>query len=405
MYFDFHLDQAANLVSRLIFNLCCVCAIIFLLAACSTVGGLVESSIPPQQCNPTELRTGAVIDTATGRVISMDELIARLSNVSIVYIGETHTSLEDHKIQLEILRRLSNSGRCVELAMEMFPVEAQPVLTRYVMGQTSEEEFLKEVRWDKVWGFPYSYYRNLINWQKEKHMPVLGINAPIEVVRKIGHNGLASLTPDERDRVALEFHLDDPANRERIRTEYSVHLKGQIEGFETFFEAQLAWEETMAQTLTERLDKDAANCIIVVAIGKGHISDRLGAPYLASLRRQNEYKTVAPIPIDYPSCTTDPDIADYVVITAESAASHPPRLGIVVQPASTNRGLEILEVMPDSPAAQAHLRKGDIILSIDGSSVESVENVQKALAEGGPNYKILIKRNKKELSVNATIQR
>src|SRR5208283_4588712 len=139
-----------------------------------------------------------VVDTATGNVIGFDELISKLPDAAIVYVGEMHTSEEDHKVQLEVLKKLSQGGRCVELGMEMFPAEAQPVLDRYLSGQMNEEDFLKEVRWQDVWGFPYSLYRGLIDWQKEKHMPVLGLNAPIEVVRKIGRNGLDSLTPDER---------------------------------------------------------------------------------------------------------------------------------------------------------------------------------------------------------------
>jgi uncharacterized iron-regulated protein len=296
-------------------KLCPIWAVLLLIAACTTAGRLIGSSFPP--ANPVELRIGDVVETANGNVISMDELTGRLSKVSVVYVGETHTSTEDHRIQLAVLEKLTQAGRCVELGMEMFPANTQTILDRYIRGEMSEQDFLKEAGWDDVWRFPYSLYRDLVNWQKERHRGIVGLNAPDDVVKKIAHNGLDSLTADERSQVAREFHLEDPANRERIRKEYTEHEKLGIKDFESFFEAQLAWEETMAQTLAQRLPT-GPGCIIVVAIGKGHISGRLGVPYLARLRKPHEYTTVAPVPIDYPLGTVDPDLADYVIITDKS---------------------------------------------------------------------------------------
>ena len=350
-----------------------------------------------------EFHVGAVVETGTGKVLSMDELIGKLSNISVVYVGERHTSAEDHKIQLAVLQKLSQEGRCVELAMEMFPATAQPVMDRYIQGEMSQENFLKEVGWEEVWGFPYSLYRDLIDWQKEKRMPVIGLNAPNEVVKKIAHNGLSSLTPDERSQVAREFHLDDSANRNRIRKEYTVHEKDGIKDFESFFEAQLAWEETMAQTLALHLEKMDAKCKIVVAIGEGHISGRLGVPYLTFMRKPHKYSTVAPVPIDFPFSALDPNLADYVVITDKSEQFRRPRLGVIIQPAALGLGVEILAILPDTPAAAVHLRKGDIILSVDGSPVKSVEQVQQALAQGGPDHKLLVERNQKKITVTVTI--
>ena len=395
------LHERASIAHSLIAAMGSICVALSLMAACSTPGGSLQPQSAPQ--GPAELHVGAVVETATGNVIGMDELIGKLSKVSVVYVGEMHTSAEDHKIQLAVLQKLSQGGQCVELAMEMFPATAQPVLDRYVRGEMSQEDFLKDVGWEEVWGFPYSLYRNLIDWQKQNLMPIIGLNAPNKVVRKIAHNGLSSLTPDERSQVAGEFHLDDAANRNRIRKEYTVHEKDRIKDFQSFFEAQLAWEETMAQTLADRLEQTGGKCKIVVAIGEGHISDRLGVPYLASIRKPHEYRTIAPVPIDYPSSTLDPDLADYIVITDKSEPVHRPRLGVTIQPAASGSGIEILSILPNTPAATANLRKGDIILSVDGSPVKSVEEVRQALARGGPDHKVLIERDHKKITVTVTI--
>jgi uncharacterized iron-regulated protein len=283
-----------------------ICAALLMMASCSTV------SVP--QPNPAQgLKIGDIVETATGKTITMDALIDDLCRASIVYVGEMHTSVQDHQVQLKVLQNLSLRGRCVELAMEMFPWTVQSILSGYIEGEISEQEFLET--YEKTWGYPYSLYRDLINWQKAKRMPLIGINAPNDVVKKIGRNGLESLTPDERSLVAGEFHLDDPPNRARVEAEYSFHHKGQIKDFDSFFEAQLAWEETMAENLVLQLKGKRPDCIILVVLGKGHISERLGVPYLTRLRTPHEAKTVAPVPIDYPLSTSDPGMADYIIIT------------------------------------------------------------------------------------------
>jgi len=41
--------------------------------------------------------------------------------------------------------------------------------------------------------------------------------------------------------------------------------------------------------------------------------------------------------------------------------------------------VELLEVVPDKPAAHAGLRSGDILLSLDGSPVNTVDEVHRLL--------------------------
>jgi S1-C subfamily serine protease len=60
--------------------------------------------------------------------------------------------------------------------------------------------------------------------------------------------------------------------------------------------------------------------------------------------------------------------------------------------------------MPGTAAAAADLRKGDIIVSVDGSPVKSAEDIQRFLAHGGPHYKIAVERNRKEMTITVTVR-
>ncbi len=215
------------------------------------------------------LKPGDVVETASGEVLSIESLIDHLSKVQVVYVGETHTRIEDHHLQLEILKGLQARYPSLILALEMFPREAQPILDHYSQGQISEKEFLERIEWGKIWGYPFDLYRGLFHWARARRLKMVGLNAPIEIVNRISQKGLEALDPQERLRVATDFHLNHPEYRETLRLQYAHHPKGKIKNFETFYEAQLAWEETMAETLALLLSSLSKEDRAVVLIGRG----------------------------------------------------------------------------------------------------------------------------------------
>lgn len=347
---------------------------------------------------------GDIVDTENGSLMNMDELVEKLTSARVIYLGETHTSSEDHRAQLAILRKLHEKNPCIIVGMEMFPHEVQPVLDRYIRREITEEEFLREVQWEKVWGFPYQLYRGIIDFAREKRLRIIGLNAPHGVVSAIAREGLGSLSPEDRARVARDFHLDDAGNRLRIQKEYTVHGKEHIRNFESFFEAQVAWEETMAETLAEQLRVEGGKCRIVVIVGKGHISDKLGIPYLAGLRVPHESRTVASVPFDYPFSTSDPNIARYVLITDRRAPPHRLRLGVRIQATGSGKGVEVIDVYPDSAAARAGIRKGDVIIQVNEFPVQTAGELHGAVAAGGPKLNIVLERAARRISIVVSIE-
>jgi Do/DeqQ family serine protease len=66
-----------------------------------------------------------------------------------------------------------------------------------------------------------------------------------------------------------------------------------------------------------------------------------------------------------------------------------------------DQGVVIAEVMPNSPAAQAGLRTGDVIQKINGQPVKDAEGVQKAVenAQVGGKLQLGLRRNQRDISV------
>src|SRR6185369_8481761 len=71
------------------------------------------------------------------------------------------------------------------------------------------------------------------------------------------------------------------------------------------------------------------------------------------------------------------------------------------------RGVGVTQVIKDSPAEKAGLRKDDVILRLDGENVSSVRKLNRLVSEMAPDHsvKIAVSRGGSEQEVTATIAR
>jgi uncharacterized iron-regulated protein len=373
---------------------------LLLVAGCVTMG-LKGTPAPPSGATP--LWVGNIVDTGQHRTIDFDALVNDLSKADVVFVGETHVSAADHQIQARIAQALFARRSSLVLALEMFPREAQGILDRFSQGELSQEAFLREVDWEKVWGFPFSLYQPILGWAAEKRLKIIGLNAPQEVVRKVSRGGLVSLDINDRSRLAANFDLTNRGHRKRLEEEFSVHTKGPIRDFDAFYEAQLAWEETMAETLANALRERKDSPLVLVIIGKGHIGGRFGVPERAVKRFPHRYRTVIPVPIDYPDTVNDPGFADFVWITGKADRLPPGRLGVQVRPRPTAEGLEVISIHPESPADRAGIVAGDIILMADGEPLRDIATLHWVIAGSAGNLQLRIKRKNKVMDLPVSL--
>jgi S1-C subfamily serine protease len=90
------------------------------------------------------------------------------------------------------------------------------------------------------------------------------------------------------------------------------------------------------------------------------------------------------------------------------------RLGVTVQPltreleeyfGATNGGALVSSVAPDSAASKAGLKAGDVIVSINGKGVHDADDLLRELDDIHGEATIVVMRDKKEMTLTATIER
>jgi uncharacterized iron-regulated protein len=270
---------------------------------------------------PDHFMQGQIVDLKVGKTLSFDELMAALEAVRIVFVGEVHDNPEHHLIEVQILQGLlAQNNDYLSVAMEFFEVPRQAAIDRYMNGNQTESEFLEAVKWQSSWSFPYRFYRPLILLAKENRCPILAMNAPHAVVRKVARSGLKSLTPEERARIADQIDLKNDAHRDYLRQVYRSHPHHKMKQFDTFYQAQCVWEETMADEIARYLKKTKAK--MVMFTGNGHLLNHFGIPDRVLRRIPVGMATVMLYPLT-DAITVNKKMADYIWLTSGCSAGMP----------------------------------------------------------------------------------
>jgi uncharacterized iron-regulated protein len=208
-------------------------------------------------------------------------LLKRMAAAQILYLGETHDRPEDHEAQLDILQSLQAQNPKMVIALEMIQRPYQGALDRYIAGITTEAQLRSETDFDRRWGFDWEFYAPIFRFARAKQIPLLALNTPTEILRKVSRPGLKSLTGEDFKWIPKREEIDfsNTAYRQRLQETYdSFHQrKGRSAGFDRFVEAQVLWDETMADAIVQYVQKYRDRQVVVLA-GQGHLLYGDGIP-------------------------------------------------------------------------------------------------------------------------------
>ncbi|EPE2682663.1 ChaN family lipoprotein [Vibrio alginolyticus] len=231
--------------------------------------------------------------TPSGEHIALSKLPIELQQADVILIGEWHTHAGVHRFQTDMLKQLTSYDRSLALSMEQFTRDKQPVVDAYLRGEIGEQYLMKQAN---AWPNYESDYRPLVEFAKQKNLPVIAANAPKSIVRCIGRQGLDyinKLDDDQRTFIAQAINTGSSPYKEKFMA--SMH-HGKPEQTEKQFAAQVTWDETMAESIVSYLDDNPGAQIVHVA-GKFHTEQGLGTA-ASILSRNPSLKVVVISPTD-----------------------------------------------------------------------------------------------------------
>ncbi len=262
-----------------------------------------------------------------GRQVSLDELIGRLSETDVVFLGEYHDDAVGHAFQLEVFKEAYTrfgKERTVALSMEMFERDVQYIVDEYLRDQISEEHFLASSR---PWKNYKTDYRPLVEFAKEKRLAVIAANAPrryVNMVSRSGRNSLDSLSKEARNTLPpLPYGVSSAAYTDKFRSLMSQMpaASGENSNIDKILESQTLWDASMGYSISRFLKK-ARNPLVVHLNGGFHTESRLGTPEQLKKYRKKTQFLVVTMRYEKDFRKFDPakhkGIGDFVVLTDAS---------------------------------------------------------------------------------------
>lgn len=332
-----------------------------------------------------------LIDTHDGAVLTPAEAADRLAEVDILFVGESHTSIDFHRAQAGIIGALLDAGREVLVGLEMFPVTEQQHLDRWIDESMSEADFLTTSRWYEHWGYHWNYYRDIFVLAQQRGARMFALNAPRDVVSAVRRKGIDNLDPDEAAHLPPSIDTDNAEHLRLFKSYFgdddAMHGGMTDEQWQAMFAAQCTWDATMGYNAVRGLQEHATsdNAIMVVLIGSGHVSYGLGIERQA--RRFFDGGTASLIPVPIVDAeggsrrTVQASYADLLWgIPGESAPLFP-SLGISTRAAEGGDGLDVLMAQPGTPGATAGVKAGDRLVALDGHPVPDKETFNRLVAD------------------------
>ena len=325
--------------------------------------------------NLGDLQTGQILHLPTGLTVNFSQMMDSVATSRVIYIGETHDNIEAHKVQLQIIKRLSEQFP-VAIGLEMFRRSAQVKLDQWNADKLSVKEFKKLFRTN--WGPGYKLYQPIFDFAHTLKLPLIGLKSTREV-----ENSFRSGDPAPDGTFYPELNEQDPYHRAFAMAAFGGH-RGTNKALEKPYRMLLLWEETMAHTISQFLmNPKYRETKLVVLSGGFHVQYGFGIPKRAFRRLPHSYSIIQPTVTDVPEELKDREMEVEKVSIPLYAADYawkvaykvPDNVRLGVRLAKKKEGIMVIEVMENTNAKRAGMLEGDVLIRMDGQKLSSVEEV------------------------------
>jgi len=242
-----------------------------------------------------------VIDTRTRTVIDFEGLLARCADARVVTLGENHDDPATHQIELAMLEGLHRHHPDLVFSMEMFERDVQDVLDQYLSGDLMEHEFIAASR---PWGNYETDYRPLVEFCRERELPVVASNIPRPLAGQVAQAGyeFADFSDEELPFIAETFEAPEDGYWEAFRDTMmmpGMEAMGISEDtIKLYYQAQVIKDETMAESVSRAAEANPEALVYHIA-GAFHLGDYHGTyPRITRNLPGADVVSIVVVPVD-----------------------------------------------------------------------------------------------------------
>jgi uncharacterized iron-regulated protein len=371
---------------------------------------------PSRRNREAKVVLDAITDTSSGAPLTPGELAEKLAGNGMIFVGESHTSMDFHRVQLRILEELRRRGKKLLIGLEMYPYTEQQYLDQWHDGLLTEEGFVRLSKWYSNWGYHWDYYRDIFLFARDNGIPMYGVNTPREVVSAVRKKGFQNLTPEEAAHIPPAIDTTNADHFTLFKAFFDqaegMHARMTDEQWKGMFDAQCTWDATMAYNSIRGLEQHpGSDTLMVVLIGSGHVAYGLGIQRQAAAWYKGRIASVIPIQVvndkDEPIESVQASYADFVWGLPPEKDPLYPELGISTVDVPGQNKRRVISVSKDSVAKTAGFQEGDILVSMDGNPLQDRELVNRHMAEKrwGDSAVFVVLRDGRETRVPVQFRR
>lgn len=237
-------------------------------------------------------------DVQSGKNLTAAQLASKLQKYDVVFFGEYHDQSEIHQYELELLEAMYKAkGAKLALSMEMFEADNQSKLNNFLADTLSKENFLAASR---PWPNYGTDYAPLVNFAKEKKMPVIAANVPRFLAAHVAKNNASTEGVETQYQQWLPKHTYAPegAYKDKFYAQMSspaAPMKMPPQRLAAVYAAQCLKDDKMAESIAAFADAHQ-NMQILHINGCFHSDAHLGtAQKLEALRPELKIAVITPL--------------------------------------------------------------------------------------------------------------
>jgi len=359
---------------------------------------------PARKDHEVELVLDGITDSRTGDVIVPSDLPGKLEDARLLLVGETHTNIDFHNVQLRIIEELHRAGRKVMIGLEMYPYTEQKYLDQWSRNLLTEEGFLEISQWYKHWGYPWDYYRDIFLFARENGLKIYALNTPREVVRAVRQKGFDELTDEQKAHIPEQIDTDSEEHITLFKAIFEedadadFHASLPEPALRSMFDAQCTWDASMGfKSVTALREHDDPKAILVVMVGAGHLAYDLGIQ--RQVRQWYDGRVASVIPISVgdicdPVEQVQASYADFIWGVPPEVDPIYPSLGVSTSEDKESGLRKVIYVAKDSPGKSAGVKMGDRLLTMDGVEVQDRATFMRLIAakQWGDSAELVVSR-------------